>query len=42
MRERREERNEKGRRHVHTHDWKKEEETLWVGGTGGRPWVETP
>jgi hypothetical protein len=31
-----------GRREVQTHSRKKEEETLWVGGTGGRPWVETP
>jgi hypothetical protein len=23
-------------------DWKKEEKMPWVGGTGGRPWVETP
>jgi hypothetical protein len=41
MREEREGRNNKGRREVQTHGWKKEEETLWVGGTGGRPWVET-
>jgi hypothetical protein len=41
MRERREGRNKKGGREVQTHGWKKEEETLWVGGTRGRPWVET-
>jgi hypothetical protein len=42
MRERRERRNEEGRREVQTHGRKKEEETPWVGGTGGRSWVETP
>jgi hypothetical protein len=35
MRRRRKGRNEEGRREVQAHDRKKEEETPWVGGTGG-------
>jgi hypothetical protein len=40
-RERREGRSEERRREVQTHGRKKEEETSWVGGIGGRPWMET-
>jgi hypothetical protein len=33
-------RGKKRRRKERGADWKKEEEMLWVGGTGGRLWVE--
>jgi hypothetical protein len=41
MRDRREGRNEEGRREVQTHCRKEEEEKPWVGGIGGRLWMET-